>query len=75
MDQYLTELHQKAETCSVGTLEDRFIEQVIENRVLESLRRKFLKAGKSLTLAVGLLQEIARVEEGAEGRFHTKDCL
>ena len=64
VDQFVTRLCQKAETCSFENLEERLIEEVIEHCSSERLRLKFLKAGKTLTLQT--LQEMARVDEAAE---------
>ena len=64
MVQFVARLRQKAETCSFKNLEKRLIEQVTEHCSSERLRLKFLKAGKTLTLQT--LQEMARVDEGAE---------
>ena len=64
VDQFVTRLRQKAETCSFDNLEERIVEQVIEQCASERLRLKFLKAGKTLTLQT--LQEMARIDEAAQ---------
>ena len=50
VDQFVTPLRQKAETCFSDNLEERIVEQFIEQCVSERLRLKFLKASKTLTL-------------------------
>ena len=64
VDQFVTRLRQKAETCSFDNLEERIVEQVIEQCASERLRLKFLKAGKTLTLQT--LQEMARIDKAAQ---------
>ena len=58
IEQYVTRLRQKAETCEFNDVEQQIRDQVIEKCSSNILRQKFLERGKDLTLTI--LREIAR---------------
>ena len=61
IEQYVTRLRQKAETCDFNDMEQQIRDQVIEKCSSNILRKKFLEKGKDLTLTI--LREIARAYE------------
>lgn len=64
IDQYITRLRQKAESCSFDNVDEQIRDQVIEKCNSHALRRKRLEKGRNLTLQK--LCEIARSMEMSE---------
>lgn len=64
IDQYITRLRQKAESCSFDNVDEQIRDQVIEKCNSHALRRKLLEKGRNLTLQK--LCEIARSMEMSE---------
>jgi hypothetical protein len=67
IEQYITRLRQRAETCEFGnqeTIDERIRDQIIDKCVRHNLRRKLLEKGRNLTLTQ--VREIARAMEDSE---------
>ena len=61
VEQFVTRLRQKAETCEFADTDQQIRDQVIEKCFSNVLRQKFLEKGRDLTLT--MLREIARSYE------------
>ncbi|XP_061195212.1 uncharacterized protein K02A2.6-like [Saccostrea echinata] len=67
IEQYITRLRQRAETCEFGNrdaIDERIRDQIIDKCVRHNLRRKLLEKGRNLTLTQ--VREIARAMEDSE---------
>nr|XP_022336145.1 uncharacterized protein LOC111132611 [Crassostrea virginica] len=67
VEQYITRLRQRAETCEFGNrdaIDERIRDQIIDKCVRHNLRRKLLEKGRDLTL--NQVREIARAMEDSE---------
>ncbi|XP_078309584.1 uncharacterized protein LOC144617972 [Crassostrea virginica] len=67
VEQYITRLRQRAETCEFGNrdaIDERIRDQIIDKCVRHNLRRKLLEKGRDLTL--NHVREIARAMEDSE---------
>lgn len=67
IEQYITRLRQRAETCEFGNrdaIDERIRDQIIDKCVRHNLRRKLLEKGRELTL--DQVREIARAMEDSE---------
>ena len=63
IEQFITRLRQKAETCEFTKVEEHIRDQIIEKCNSNVLRQKFLEKGKELNLEI--LREIAMSYETA----------
>jgi len=66
IEQFITRLRQKAETCEFANKDEQIRDQVIEKCISSRLRRKLLEKGKDLTLDD--LRTTARTYEEAESQ-------
>ncbi|XP_062609444.1 uncharacterized protein K02A2.6-like [Saccostrea cucullata] len=67
IEQYITRLRQRAETCEFGNrdaIDERIRDQIIDKCVRHNLRRKLLEKGRNLNLTQ--VREIARALEDSE---------
>ena len=67
IEQFITRLRQKAETCEFTKVEEHIRDQIIEKCNSNVLRQKFLEKGKELNLE--MLREIARLYETAAAQI------
>ncbi|XP_065941320.1 uncharacterized protein [Magallana gigas] len=67
IEQYITRLRQRAETCEFGNrdaIDERIRDQIIDKCVRHNLRRKLLEKGRELT--IDQVREIARAMKDSE---------
>ena len=67
IEQFITRLRQKAETCKFTKVEEHIRDQIIEKCNSNALHQKFLEKGKELNLE--MLTEIARSYETAAAQI------
>lgn len=75
IEQYITRLRQRADTCDFGdqnAIDERIRDQIIDKCLSHHLRRKLLEKGRTLTLVI--VRSVARAMEDSERQAKSIEC-